>query len=242
MLGVVCFLWHDRERRRNYDFTADNVRILKAMVERNLSLPHKFICFTDDTIDGVETIPLDYRTHYPGTCGIKLMAWRPDIGEVTGCDTILGLDLDIAIVRDIAGLVQGGEDISLWRNPNYVETGRRAFYQGSVQYHRAGAYPEVWEEIFRPGALGLVNRRFGGFEQAWLSEVLPWDLPAWTEADGLYGAGRLGDRNPDAQVALPDNARIVSFPGNRAPHQPEVQKRFPWLKEHYTDELSNLVA
>ena len=205
------------------------------MVARHLSLPHRFICITDDTIDGIETVPIDWRTHVPGTCGVKLMAWRPDIGEVLGADHIVCLDLDIVAVDSLDPLFGPAleRDVTLWRNPNYVHGGRRGFYQGSVQYHRAGVYPQVWTGIFAPGALKIVNRRFGGFEQAWLSEVLPWDLPYWTSEDGLYGAGRLGDNKPGVQSELPANARIVSFPGNREPSQPEVQAKHPWVREHY---------
>lgn len=241
-LTVCTFFWHDPARQRSYTFTHDHVRVLKGMVDRHLSLPHRFVCITDDRIDGIETVPIDWRTHVPGTCGIKLMAWRPDIGEVLGCERVLTLDLDIVLVASIEPLVSRvDEPVTLWRNPNYVQGGRRAFYQGSVQLHDAGAHPEVWTEIFRPGAARIVNRRFGGFEQAWLSEVLPWDLPHWTSADGLYGAGRIGDHTAGVGGELPANARIVSFPGNRAPHQSEMQERFPWLKEHYVD-LHPLVA
>ncbi len=34
------------------------VRRLKAMVAKNLSLPHEFVCLTDMNVDGVDTILL----------------------------------------------------------------------------------------------------------------------------------------------------------------------------------------
>lgn len=235
MITVCCYFWNDPSRQRNYAFTHDHVRILRNMVDRQLSLPHRFVCLTDEKIDGIETVPLDWRTHVPGTCGLKLQWWRGDFGSVVGGTRILGLDLDIALVGGIDPVVDRAEPTVLFRNPNYTEGGRRAFYQGSIQLFDAGSHPEVWTEIFEPGALQRVNRRFGGFEQAWLSEVLPWDLPHWTAEDGLYGAGRIGDRNPDSmvQTELPDNARIVVFPGNRLPDQPDVQAKHPWLEEYY---------
>ena len=80
-----------------------------------------------------------------------------------------------------------------------------------------------------------MNRRFGGFEQAWLSEILPWDEAYFDDKDGIYGAGRLGDANPESMVEteLPDNARIVVLPGNRAPHQAHVQEKHRWIAGAY---------
>lgn len=209
--------------------------VLRNMVRRHLSLPHEFVCVTDRThiADGIRCVPLDNRSHVPGTCGRKLTAWAPDAAERIG-RRILALDLDIVIVDSIDDLAGRTEPCLLWKNPNFSIERHRAFFQGSIQLHDAGAHPEVWTEIFRPGAARIVNRRFGGYEQAWLSEILPWSLPHWTAADGLYGAGRLGDVSPDGVgTVLPGNARIVSFPGAREPSQAAVQERFPFVKEHY---------
>lgn len=234
MLRVVTFLWDDPARQRSYTFDESHVLTLRNMVQRHLSVPHEFVCVTDRFIEGIRCVPLDNRTHVPGTCGRKLTVWAPDAKERIG-ERILALDLDIAVVGDITPLVSRFEDVVLFRNPNFSIERRRAFYQGSVQLLTAGSRPRVWNEIFKPGALERVNRRFGGFEQAWLSEVLPWTESVWTSEDGIYGAGRLGDMNPESMVEteLPANARIVVLPGNRAPHQPEVQAKHPWLAEHY---------
>jgi hypothetical protein len=204
------------------------------MVARNLTLPHRFICITDEELDipGIETVPMDWSKHWPGTCGVKLMLWRPDIGSVLG-PRIFYLDLDVVITANIDRIVHRPEDVVLWQNPNYTPGGRRAFYQGSVQLLNAGARPQVWERAQWPEALPLVNRRFGGFEQAWLSEILPWSEAHWDDRDGIYGAGRLGDVCEGVGTELPANACIVSFPGNREPGQREVQQRHPWVAAHY---------
>lgn len=233
MITVLTFFWRDPERQRSYTFEHEHVRILKRMVDRHLSLSYRFVCFSDEKIAEIETVPLDWRTHVPGTCGLKLQAWRPDIASIVGGERILGLDLDIVVVRNIDPIVDRSEPVVLWRNPNFSLERGRAFFQGSVQLHDAGSHPEVWTDLFKPDARYRINRRFGGFEQAWLSEVLPWDLPHWTDKDGLYGAGRLGDVREGVGTELPENARIVAVPGNRAPHQPEVQARHPWMVGAY---------
>lgn len=233
-LTVVTFLWDDPHRQRGYRFEERHVITLRNMVLRHLSLPHEFTCVTDRAFiaDGIRCIPLDDRTHVPGTCGRKLTTWAPDAAERIG-KRILSLDLDIVLVDSIDPLVDLSEDVVMWLNPNHSIERRRAYFQGSVQLLTAGARPQVWTEIFRPGALQRVNRRFGGFEQAWLSETLDWSEAHWTDADGIYGAGRLGDVKEGVGTVLPANARIVAYPGNREPSQAEVQARHPWLAAHY---------
>lgn len=224
MVTVCCFLWSDPERKRSYTYGPEHVRILKSMVERNLTLPHRFVCITDETIEGIETVPLDWSKHVPGTCAVKLMAWRPDMGEVLG-KRILLFDLDIVITGGLDDIAGRTEDVVLFRNPNFPKP-RRAFYQGSIQLFTAGARPQVWDDFDPQETPKWVNWRFGGMEQAWLSECLSWDEAYFDHRDGIYGAGRLNGE-------LPKNARIVVFPGERAPHQAEVQERLQWVKEHY---------
>lgn len=239
MLSVVTYWWQDpRRRSRGYEFTIDHVRILRNMVDRHLKQEHNFICVTDNVaaveLEGIEAFPLDMTKHVPGTVYARLMQHNPEIGRQLG-SRILSLDLDMVIVDNIDSIVNRDEDIVLWRNPNFPAP-RRAFYQSSVQLFTPGARPELWAD-FDPSdddLLRWINWRFGGAEQAWISERLSWDEAYWDQNDGIYGAGRLGDWSTIGVVKkLPDNAKIVSFPGAREPSQPEVQARHPWIKEHY---------
>jgi hypothetical protein len=233
-LTVCCFLWDDPHRQRSYRFDESHVRILKSMVSRHLHLPHEFCCVTDrsEIGEGIRVIPLDDRTHVPSTCGRKLTIWAPDAAERIG-KRILSLDLDMVIVDDITPLIDRPEDVVMFLNPNFVEGGRRAFYQGSIQLMTAGSRPQVWTEFFSPSMPLRINSRFGGFEQAWLSETLPWDEAHWDHRDGIFGAGRIGDwSTTNVSDNLPEGARIVVFPGNRIPSQPHVMQKFPWIEEH----------
>jgi hypothetical protein len=234
MISVTCFLWQDEHRQRSYTFGPEHVITLRNMVARHLRLDHEFVCVTDrDHIaDGIRCVPIDDRTHVPGTCGRKLTIWAPDAAERIG-KRILSLDLDLVITADITPLIDRPEEVCLFRNPNYVEGGRRAFYQGSIQLMTAGSRPQVWTEFFEPSMPLRINSRFGGFEQAWLSETLPWDEAHWDHRDGIFGAGRIGDwSTTNVSDNLPEGARIVVFPGNRIPSQPHVMQKFPWIEEH----------
>lgn len=234
-LAVVSFIWADPVRRRSYQFSPEHVGILQRMVARNLSREHKFVCVTPEQIDlpGVQCVKLDETKHVPGTCFVRLMARSPNFGAAIQADRVLMLDLDMVITGSLDPLVDRDEPSVFWRNPNFQPNGQRAFYQGSVQLFTPGSHSELWTEFDPVVTPQWVNRRFGGAEQAWISERLPWDLPHWTAADGIYGAGRLGDGVPGVETWLPPNARIVSFPGNRIPSQPETQAVHPWIKEFY---------
>lgn len=235
MITVCTFLWSDAARQRDYSFNESHVVILRNMVARHLKLPHEFVCITDrDYIaEGIRCIPLDDRTHVPGTCGRKLTIWAPDAGDRIG-QRILSLDLDMVVVDSIDVLIDRPEDVVMFRNPNYQSGGRRAFYQGSIQLMTPNSRPRVWKAFHHPHMPLIINRRFGGFEQAWLSETLEWTEASWTDADGIYGAGRVGDWTDKNVVGgLPKGARIVVFPGNREPSQEHVRMKFPWVEANY---------
>ena len=47
------------------------------MVERNLNIPHRFVCVTDEEIEGVDTVPLNPEKHVPGTVFMRLAQHNP---------------------------------------------------------------------------------------------------------------------------------------------------------------------
>ena len=246
MLTVCCFLWSDPTRQRSYQFGRDDVKVWDSMIARNLTVPHRRVCIThrpDLVEDFIETVPLDMFTHVPGLCTVKLMVWRPDAADFLG-RRILSMDLDCVVTGDMNPLVERDDDAVFWRNPNYEEGGRRGYIQGSMQLLNAGAIPALWDDFDTNRTPLMLNRRFGGGEQAWISERLnkswpdagwEWDGPVWTEEDGVYGAGRLvnGRMGEGVQSELPENARVVFFPGDRSPMQSEIRKTHPWIERHF---------
>jgi hypothetical protein len=241
MLAVTTYYWKDPERQkgRDYEFTHEHVRILKRMVERNLSVPHKFLCVTDDDMEGIDTVPLVWDKHVPGTCFIRLQQRHPDYGNMVGADRVLNLDIDVVVVGNLDSLVTRPEPNLWFRNPNFPKP-RRAPYQTSIQILTPGTHTELYTEFDPVRSPSLATRRFGGAEQAWVSEILPWNLPAphlnnfdaFLDAqDGLYGAMRL--KGAGVSDTLPENAKIVTFPGNRMPDDEDLMEAMPWIREHY---------
>ncbi len=245
MITVVCFLWNDPHGIRNHLYVYDEsyVLALKLAVEKNLSVPHEFICVTDKKeIRGIKTVRLNYTTHIAGTRFAKLMLYRP-YGELVG-KRVLSLDLDTVVTGSLDPLVDKKEDLVLWRNPNFGQPAR-ARYNTSMVLHTCGTRPELWTD-FKPcdwdkgmvkSTLENVQRvtGFGGTDQAWVSHRASPNEAHWTDADGVYGAGRLV--KPDGALdgvgtELPDNARIVFTPGARTHRTPGFAELHPWVKDY----------
>lgn len=237
MITVVCFLWHDPNGKNNdlYIYGVEHVAKLKRMVDRHLTVPHEFVCITDrpqaEMPEGVRAEPINMATHVPGSRFVKLQLYRPDAEQTLG-KRLLCLDLDTVIVRNIDALVDRPEDLVLWRNPNFGGR-RRARYNTSIVLLRAGARPEFWRCFDKDRHPQILSAAVGGTDQAWVSHLASSEEAHWTDKDGIYGAGRLLDIVPGVQTTLPDNARIVFFPGRREPSMQATQQLHPWIAEHY---------
>lgn len=238
-LKIVCFLWFDPQAKcRNiYTYTADHVRLLKRMVDRHMTLPHEFVCVTDrpELFSGdsdIRAVKLDKTTFVPGSRFTKLMLWRGDIGGIIG-KRIGYLDLDCVICRNIDNIFARTEDVVLWRNPNYGIKSRRARYNTSIMLLDAGARPHLYDKFDPAKHPPELRKVWGGTDQAWISNRLSeTDEAYWTSDDGVYGAGRLRDVAPGVTTELPEDARIVFFPGPREPGMPNIQEIHPWIKDH----------
>lgn len=242
MLYVCCFLWFDplSPRRDVYTYDETHVRRLKAQIEPNLSIPHEFICVSDRPIAGIKTIPIDWQTHVPGTRFSKLQMFRTS-GPLAG-KRLLYLDLDCVVTGSLDPLVDRDEDLVLWRNPNYGAP-LRALYNTSMILHNAGTRPLFWHLVANnldewkrktpEETWAYIQQKtgYGGTDQALISYYAnPAGEAHWTDADGVYGAGRLGDVVAGAGAVLPDNARIVFTPGRRTPWTEEFRSKHPWAE------------
>jgi hypothetical protein len=91
MVTVMCVLAGDK-------FSKDYVYNLKAAVARHATVPHRFVCLSDQFIDGVETLVLR-----PGLEGWWNKMQMFD-GRVTG--RIVYLDLDTLVIDNIDWLLE----------------------------------------------------------------------------------------------------------------------------------------
>lgn len=158
--NVICIKWGTK-------FGPEYVNKLYKMVEKNLKLPHRFVCFTDNTeglLPGIETRDLP---EYVDNEAILDKGWRKlslfnsPLADLKG--TTLFLDLDIVIRSDLTPFFEAEGDFLIvkdWDFPNDI------IGNSSVFRFEAGKYPEVLTDFY---ALGDNIRDTYKNEQAYLS-------------------------------------------------------------------------
>jgi hypothetical protein len=230
MLTVVCWKWFDPNGRHNHLFVygPDYVNILRNMLERHLTIPHRLICVTDDP-EGIDPrvkivdMPVEVED-WPGMFQ-RLILFRPDAEKVFG-KRILAMDLDVVIKANIDGLVSREEDFAMWEPRLFhVKKGKYSRYNGSMILMDAGCRPEVWTEFsVREARRRLTAAGLDVDDQSWISHVLGPDEAIWP----WDGEIRSLKATPD-----PEKARIVFFNGPRSPAMPELQRQYPFIAEHW---------
>ena len=98
MLTVACVYWKGRFRGREKMFKPDWVVKLQNMVQRNLPIPHRFVCLSNAEVP-CEKIPLEHN--WPGYWS-KIELFRPGLFE----DRVLYLDLDVLVLDDLTPIVE----------------------------------------------------------------------------------------------------------------------------------------
>jgi hypothetical protein len=235
VLTVLTYFWNpDPGSKFAAAYTADDVRRLQQQVARHLPVGHRFAVVTDrpEMFYGdrdIHPIPIDWATHVPGTCFVRLMTFHPKGQEIFG-KRVLQLDLDTLVVGDLAPLVERDEPLVLWRNPAlHPSRPGRSLYNTSVLLHRCGTMPELWKCFLN------LNKKVPAKDDQWyLSDALGPDVPHFDgQRDGVYRIAR--DDTPGSGVngALPANARIVTFPGSNGKWTlPHVAAANPWIEKH----------
>ncbi|MEY4402533.1 MAG: hypothetical protein RIR91_568 [Verrucomicrobiota bacterium] len=141
MATVLCMKWGTK-------YGPEYVNRLHSMVQRHLTIPHRFVCLTDnkDGLNpGIETFPipsLKLPAGAPERGWTKLVSFSPDLSAPGGPELkgeVLFLDIDIVIVGNMdAFFQQPGEFLIIrdWQKGDY--TGNSSVYRWT-----AGAHPDV---------------------------------------------------------------------------------------------------
>ncbi len=138
---VICMKW-------GTVYGPEYVNILHAMVKRHMTLPHRFICFTDDTTGihpFIETRPIPEIPlgTAPGFSGWRKLA---SLSPALGIDgAVLFLDLDLVIMDNI--------DCFFTYEPgkfaiieNWTQPGQK-IGNSSVYRYQADAHHDVFEDF-----------------------------------------------------------------------------------------------
>lgn len=230
-LTIVVFKWNTPGYRSKFE--AEHVLVMRNMVQRHYSKPHRFVCITDDAsgLDEIETIPLwdDFKDvpspHGRGnpSCYRRLKLFSPQIESLLG-QRFVAIDLDTVITGSLSPLWDRPEDFVIWG-----ETNPKSFYNGSMFMMTAGARAKVWDK-FDPKEsprMALKAGRFGS-DQGWISHVLGPHEATWGRTDGVYSY-----RVHVAPMGrLPNDARVVFFHGKEDPWGFKCQQ-VQWIRDNW---------
>lgn len=212
--NVVCMKWGKK-------YGADYVNRLFNMVSRNLTLPFKFICFTDDA-EGLSpqiearalpemNLPEDKERGWR-----KLSCFKKDFG-VEG--RILFVDLDTVIVRNINDYFTiDGKFIVIkhWKPSKKQGVGETAVYR-----YDSGAHIDLYENFMRD--IDKVKAAYR-HEQAYVTDVLnkQGKLSFWPTKwmpSFKYNCMRPFPLNLFLEPIMPSDAKMIIFHGNPTPDQ-----------------------
>lgn len=225
MIVISTWLWGDK-------YGPADVIKLRNGVARNLTQPYRFMVMTER--ERIWQPPQDIERH-----AIK----APQLLEHKGCfarlhmfdygwqqnrgidDRLVCLDLDTVIVRPIDHLFNRPESFVILGGVNSYNP---CPFNGSVMMLRPGNHEEVWSQFSIEAASALPCYEFPD-DQGWLAAKLP-GAGIWQAGrrSGIYGFKKPGW--PAGTDRLPEQARIVVFPGHR---QPKDFMHLDWVKRHW---------
>lgn len=234
-VNVVCLKW-------GQVYSADYVNNLYSMVQRHLSLPFRFICFTDDgshirgeveiwPLPEFEEPPVEYRRYCQAWR--KLALFKKGLANMQG--KVLFLDLDVVLMSSIDELFLVSDKLTIienWYQPGQLvgQASAICFEAGKEEHLLTNYLNDTLavlkkyrtEQAYITGFLG--REGFNFFPDGWCISFKMHCMPS-----GLK-------RFVSAKVKEPKEAKIVVFHGR--PNPPDAingvwGKKLPWYKRWY---------
>lgn len=236
-LTIATFKWTPASGYRS-TFGPETVNVLRRMVARHYTRPHRFVCITDDPAGldpGIDVLPLwTDHAHVPSphggknpSCYRRLRVFSPEMAMLLG-PRFVALDLDVVLVADVTPLWDRPEDFVIWG-----DTHPTTHYNGSMLLMTAGARRKVWD-TFDPERSPREAMAAGcyGSDQGWISYCLGRGEARWSRADGVYSFRNDLCQDQATRRKLPENARLVIFHGAVDPWSEQGQN-IPWVRRHW---------
>ncbi len=221
--NVLCLKWGTK-------YSAEYVNKLHSMVERHLSLPHRFVCLTEDETNinpQVECLPLlsDNLTGWWN----KLSIFQEEVHDLKGPTVFL--DLDVVITGNIDFLFTEQEDETFRGVEDFIWPNRE--FNTSVFRFNIGSHPSVYRRFTRELTLrsdgNYYNRGNTAFvgDQPWITHCI---FPNGGHTKHAYQPGQIVSyKRRVMHGGLSPEIKIVVFHGEPNPDQ--VDDR--WIHEHW---------
>jgi hypothetical protein len=234
-------------------YSAEYVNILYRSIKRNLPLNYElqFICITEDHAGldhNIRFLPLyllpkkvtEYLYVLDG-CYARLVIFDPMFSGylqeagIEPPDRLTVFDLDAVVCGPMEAIFLRQEPFIIAQGIHYLKTA----FNGSLVQLKLGYRPDVWTEfsVEKARPLTMLPDQTGALvyqstDQSWLYHMFKQRAAQFTpRGSGVYGYGKPGW--PEGSAQIPPNARVIFFPGRRDPADPELQKKLPWIKDHW---------
>jgi hypothetical protein len=122
VLTVATFLWRKSAHgfqlpsvSGSFAYGVEHVIRLQRMVARHLSLPHRFVCISDQDVPGVETLPLWPDLAELGGCYRRLKVFDPAFTMLG--DRFAVMDLDCVVTGSLDEMFSRTEPFVIKRIP-----------------------------------------------------------------------------------------------------------------------------
>lgn len=219
-LNIVCFLWHG-DRWNENDSGALYVNRLHNAIQRNLSLPHRFICLTnipEGIHEGIDILPLDAPSWLG--CLPKVCMFNPDLG-LEG--QVFSIDLDVIITGSLDEMCSYRGNFA---TRSSFAPGKEHEMDGDIVGFKVGFGVDIiWEPM--KNNTKEVERLTGGRERYHYRQTLGMiNMDRWQT---LFPAQIFSYKRHVRKFGLHKNARIVSCHGKPRPH--EIQEQ--WAKQNW---------
>jgi len=204
-LTIACCLWGDFP---DTGWSGEYVRRLKNSVDRNLSRPFRFVCFSDRPLaDGIEVRPLNppsWKGNLP-----KTYVYSPD-AALSG--RVILFDLDNVIVGSL-------DQMAAYDGPLCVrgrlQPERNRPPDGDMISFDAGKVDFLWQAA----TSGQIEQVTQGRERDFILHAAP-NCDQWQKVC----PGQVVSYRHHCRGGLPVGARVVSCHGRPRPH--EIVKKF----------------
>jgi hypothetical protein len=219
MITFLTWLW-------GHKYPASHVAKLRAGITRNHAGPHQFFCVSNRDDLQIPTIPIqdpDLLQVADG-CYARLRMFDPAWQAKHGITQLVNLDLDLVVTGKLDKLFAPGAGFKILHGGHF----NPCPFNGSVMMIEAGARPEIWQHFNVDAAVKVAHADgfWRGSDQTWIAYTAP-DAAGWTFRDGIYGFRKPGW---PSHGQLPDDARIVAFPGSK---DPSKFTGVEWIRRHW---------
>ena len=242
-LTVVCFKWKHTVGEplpavaRGIKYDAAYINKLYHAIERNLTIPHRFVCVTDDP-EGIEceTYPLwDWGREY-GRCFTRLKMFDPAMKQVFG-NRVACIDVDTVITGNLDDIFSHKEDFII--HTYYPDShGYQQKYNGSLVMMDIGSRPQVYTQFDGENSVKLMKKlqekkKVIGSDQAWINYILGDGEARFGESDGIYHLRNIMNHPKRKRGELPVGAKMVMFSGNQDPSMGLYFGKLNWVDKNW---------